>query len=54
MIKAAKAFFGELLKAPRGKDAKRGGRRTDDEHVFVRDIALRSLSYVIAYGVQGY
>ena len=29
MIEAAKAFFGDLLKAPRGKNAKRGGRRTD-------------------------
>ena len=29
LIEASKAFFGDLLKAPRGKKAKRGGRRTD-------------------------
>ena len=31
LIKAAKAFFGELLKAPRGEGKKRGGRRTDND-----------------------
>ena len=31
LIKAANAFFGELLKAPRGEGKKHGGRRTDDD-----------------------
>ena len=31
LIAAAKSFFTELLKAPRGAGAKRGGRRTDDD-----------------------
>ena len=31
IIKAAKGFFTQLLKAPRGKEAKRGGRRNDDD-----------------------
>ena len=31
MIKAAKGFFSQLMKAPRGEKSKRGGRRTDDE-----------------------
>lgn len=31
LIKASKAFFGELLKAPRSEGKQRGGRRTDED-----------------------
>lgn len=31
LIKAAKAFFGELLKAPRGEGMKNGGRRNNED-----------------------